>query len=81
MGAWCVVAVGPGDEAAAEGGRIQVVRGGGEGEGVHPQGAPLDQGQVLPHRPPLDILLYYSLLVLLATATFICNRSMSFLLA
>ena len=42
-----------GGDPAEAGGRVQGVRGGGQGEGVHPQGAPLDQGQVRAHHPHL----------------------------
>lgn len=41
----------PGGEAAEEGGRVQVVRGGEQGEGLVPQWDPLDQGPLLRTRP------------------------------
>ena len=50
-----VVVVGrPRGEAPAEGGRVQVVRRGGKGQGVHPQGLPMDQGPL--HRPRAPLL-------------------------
>jgi len=42
----------PGDEAASKGGQLQGLLGGGQGEGVAAEGAPVVQGQVLRDLPP-----------------------------
>ncbi|ONL97185.1 hypothetical protein ZEAMMB73_Zm00001d028835, partial [Zea mays] len=45
----------PGDEEAAAGGELQGLLGGGQGQGIVPQGVPLDQGQVLRAHPWLNL--------------------------